>query len=80
VDYATNNPLCLAADGTYGTTQYYAKAYPGTRIMEVVRGMEDQGVLGSICPRNATDPSRPDYGYRPPIRALLLAVANVTAR
>lgn len=79
-DYATGNPLCLAPDGTYGTTQYRAKAYPSPRVMEVVRGMEDQGVLGSICPRNADDPSRQDYGYRPPIRALLLGLASSTAR
>jgi hypothetical protein len=80
LDYATNNPLCRAPDGTYGTTQYYAKAYPGPRLMEVVRGMEDQGVLGSICPQNPTDPTRPDFGYRPPIRALLLGLAGVGAR
>lgn len=80
VDYATGNPLCRAPDGTYGTTQYYAKAYPGPRVMEVVRGMQDQGVLGSICPQNPTDPSRPDFGYRPPIRALLLGLAGIAAR
>jgi hypothetical protein len=48
--------------------------------MRVVRGMQDQGVLGSICPQNATDPSRPDFGYRPPIRALLLGLAGIAAR
>lgn len=80
IDYATNNPLCRSPEGTYGTTQYFAKAYPAPRMLEVVRGMKDQGVLGSICPRNANDPSRPDYGYRPPIRALLLGLAGVAAR
>lgn len=79
-DYATGNPLCQAPDGTYGTTQYRAKAYPSPRVMEVVRGMGDQGVLGSICPQNPTDPSRQDYGYRPPIRALLLGLARPRAR
>lgn len=76
LDYATGNPLCQAPDGTYGTIQYRAKAYPGPRMMEVVRGMEKQGVLGSICPRNASDPSLQDYGYRPPIRALMLGLAS----
>jgi hypothetical protein len=80
LDYATGNPLCRASDGTFGTTQYYAKAYPGPRLMEVVRGMQDQGILGSICPQNGTDPTRPDFGYRPPIRALLLGLAGIAAR
>lgn len=75
-DYATGNPLCLAPDGSYGTTQYRAKAYPGPRLMQLVRDMGPQGVLGSICPRNALDPNGQDYGYRPPIRALLLGLGK----
>jgi hypothetical protein len=44
-----NSPLCQANDGTYGTIQLYAKAVPPTRILEVVRGVGQMGVLGSIC-------------------------------
>jgi hypothetical protein len=76
LDYATGNPLCQAPDGSYGTVQYRAKAYPGTRIMQLVRDMGKQAVLGSICPRNPKDPSLQDYGYRPPIRALLLGLGR----
>ncbi len=78
IDQATGNPLCRDPEsGQYGTTQYFAKAYPAPRMFEVLRGMGEQGVLSSICPRNATDQELQDYGYRPAIRALLLAVAPV---
>jgi hypothetical protein len=89
------NPLCYdAATQTYGTTQYYAKAYPSPRMLEVLSGVScppdpttlqptectDQSVLASICPRQLTDPTKLDYGYRPVIRALLLNVAEQIVR
>src|SRR6185503_13102780 len=46
-----NNPLCQASDGTYGTTQFYAKGYPGTRELEVLRGVGDSAIVASICAR-----------------------------
>jgi hypothetical protein len=73
-DYATGNPLCMAPDGTYGTTQYRAKAYPGPRYMQLIKDMGKQAVLGSICPRNVLNSDAQDFGYRPPIRALLLGL------
>jgi len=45
----TKSPLCQANHGAYGTTQFFAKAVPPTRILEVVRGVGHMGVLGSIC-------------------------------
>ena len=85
------NPLCWdAATSTYGTTQYFAKAYPGPRMLEVLHGVAcppdpetglpgtctDQAVVSSICPRQVTDSAKLDYGYRPVIRALLLNVST----
>jgi hypothetical protein len=79
LDTATNNPLCMAPPaaggaptGMYGTTQYFAKAYPSPRVIEVLKGVGRQGLLASICPRQVKDRNKPDFGYRPVIRALLL--------
>lgn len=76
-NYAENNPLCWDAEtSTYTSVQRYAKAYPGTRVIEVVKDVGIQGVLASICPKQSTDKSQQDYVYRPVIRALLLNVAR----
>jgi hypothetical protein len=80
--YADGNdlPLCEATPGASspGTIQYYGKAYPGLRHLEV---LHDYGALGgnatlaSICPQNPTDAARPDYGYRPAMQAILGRIA-----
>jgi hypothetical protein len=44
-----SNPLCQAPDDSYGTTQYYAKAYPGERLLQLAS--EVDGVVASICPK-----------------------------
>lgn len=76
-DYSKDNPLCWDKDtSTYTTVQRYAKAYPGTRLIEVVRDVGPQGVLASICPKQTTAPDQQDYIYRPVIRALLLNVGT----
>ena len=81
LDYATNNPLCYNAETeSYGTTQYYAKAYPSPRIVEVLRDVGVQGVLASICPKQLTAADQQDYAYRPVIRALLQNVATQVPR
>jgi len=56
--------------GPAGTTQYYAKAYPGLRELTVAKELGRRTVLGSICARNTTDDSRSDYGYEPVFDAL----------
>jgi hypothetical protein len=70
-DASPDNPLCQAADGTYGTTQYSAKAYPGTRSLEVVQRLGEQGMVGSVCPAQMASAAQPDYGYRPAIRGIV---------
>jgi hypothetical protein len=57
--------------------QRYAKAYPAPRVMELLRRFGTNSVLASICPKNATDDSREDYGYRPVIGATIQDVAPV---
>jgi hypothetical protein len=48
-----------------------AKAYPGLRHLEVLKGLGDQGIVASVCPAQSNDPSSTDYGYRPAIGALV---------
>jgi hypothetical protein len=56
----------------YSTTQSRAKAYPGTRHLEAMRGMGDQGVVASICPAVTDgDKNAADYGYNPAVDALV---------
>ena len=71
----TKNPLCQdIATNTYSTQQTRAKAYPGTRELQVLRGLGGQGIVASICPANMSDATRSDYGFRPAITALLNGV------
>jgi hypothetical protein len=70
-DQPQNRPICQPpAGGASTTTQYYAKAYPGIRHLEVARRMQDNAVVASICARNTTDETRDDYSYLPAMRAL----------
>jgi len=70
---STDNPICAPnpADGGQHTLQIGDKAYPGTRVLGVARGLGERGVLGSICPAQVNDPSAADFGYRPAIQAVI---------
>jgi len=50
------------------TKQYYAKAYPTVRELQVARLMESQGIVASLCPIHIVDQggeTDPLYGFRP---------------
>ena len=71
-----DRPLCEQTPGVSppGTTQYWAKAYPALRELQVLKDYGEQtghSIVTSICARNVTDPTRPDYGYRPAISAMV---------
>jgi len=67
----TNNVLCQADDGSYSSdTQYRAKAYPSLRQLAVLKGVADQGIVGSICPAQLQQAGA-DYGYRAAIGAII---------
>jgi hypothetical protein len=68
---APDSPLCSAnpADGMRDL-QTSAKAYPGVKHLAIARGLGAQGVASSICPKQLTDPSSDDYGYRPALHAI----------
>jgi hypothetical protein len=68
---ASQNPLCQNSTGQYSNTQTRGKAYPGIRHLEVLKGLGDQAIVGSICPANTTNTSAADFGYRPVIAALI---------
>ena len=75
-DGARDRPLCEQTPGVTGPgpLQYWAKAYPSSRQLQVLRDFGTQtanSVVASICARNVTDASRSDYGYRPAMAALL---------
>jgi hypothetical protein len=71
-----DRPLCEAEPGVSrsGTLQYWAKAYPGLRQLEVLRDYGDNSIVASICARNVdvtTAAERADFGYRPAIDAIV---------
>jgi hypothetical protein len=77
-----DTPLCEQVPGQTprGQIQYFSKAYPGLRHLEVLQGVSARGgnaTLGSICARNTSDDARPDFGYRPAMQALLERVTPV---
>jgi hypothetical protein len=61
-----DRPLCN------GDMQEYARAYPATRILEVLKGYGGNSVVASVCPKPAPEatPADPVYGYNPAIDAL----------
>jgi hypothetical protein len=60
--------------GTDYNAQYYAKAYPTIREIELVEKMGRQGVLSSLCPIDTIDNAAGTdalYGYRPAINSIV---------
>ncbi len=73
---AFDRPLCerQPGDASPGTTQYWAKAYPGLRQLQVLRELGTNSIIASICARNVditTRDTRPDFGYRPAMDAIV---------
>jgi hypothetical protein len=68
-----DRPLCEQNPGmtTPGTTQYWAKAYPGGRHLEVLKDYGANSIVASICARNVTNQAASDFGYRPAIAAIV---------
>ncbi len=81
-DLQRNRPLCQPREGGAArTTQYFAKGYPGRRLLEVLNGIGDQGIVASICPKLALgDASAPSYGYNPALAAVVDIITPQLAR
>ena len=69
---ATDRPLCQdPVTGTPSTTtQYYAKAYPGLRELDVLKQYGANSIVASICPK-IRDLANPDYGFNPAVAAIV---------
>lgn len=71
VAVAQNSPLCQpVGGGTASGTQYFGKAYPGLRPLEVLRGIGDSAIVASICPK-VLEEGRPGYGYEPAVDSIV---------
>jgi hypothetical protein len=69
-------PLCEYESTSADGTQTHGKAYPGIRQLQVLKGLDGQAVVASICPKNVVaegdDPALdPAYGYNPAVTAML---------
>lgn len=66
-----SNPVCQAADESYGTVQYFARAYPPKRLLEVAQ--QTNAVLASTCPKTLDAELRGTdaYGYVALLKELL---------
>jgi len=74
----SKSPLCQTTTNTYGNKQFFAKAYPGLRELQVLRGFyeatsADNAIVGSICPKdlNPANKTGAGYGYNPAVKALV---------
>jgi hypothetical protein len=68
---ADERPLCQGPDGNYGSDQYFAKAYPGLRQLQVLKDYNENSIVASICARNVDNQNAQDFGYRPAIAAIV---------
>lgn len=77
-DPSNDSPLCEndPMNGNLPTKQVRGKAYPGTRELQVLQGVGEQGVVASICAVQTQNPSQSDYGYRPAVRAIIDATRS----
>ncbi|MDX2051460.1 MAG: hypothetical protein SFV15_03655 [Polyangiaceae bacterium] len=69
-----NSPLCNPpAGGAPSTTQYFAKGYPGLRILQVLKDFGPNSIVASICPKlsAAAQKADPSYGYNPAVAAII---------
>ena len=67
-----NNPLCQNPQTNgYEKNQYFAKAYPGLRELQVLKDYGKNSIVASICARNLTDSNAQDYGYRPAVDSIV---------
>jgi hypothetical protein len=73
-DQGTGKPLCN------GTQQVAAKAYPGLRHLQVLKGVsqtslqKDNAIVASICPKLLDNQASAAYGYNPAVASIIDAL------
>lgn len=70
-----NSPLCQGQGG-YSMTQAFGKAYPGVRELQALEKFAQDNptqnaIVASICPKEVSDKSKKDYGYRPAVATIV---------
>lgn len=65
------NPLCQGPDGTYTNVQRFSKGLPGARQLAVIRDLDTQGAVGSVCAAVPIDESQGTFAYKPAVDAML---------
>jgi hypothetical protein len=76
-DLPNNSPLCQPpGGGAAEPTQYFGKAYPGLRPLQVLQGIGDSAIVASICPK-VQQKGQPGYGYEPAVDALVDRLRDV---
>ena len=75
-EFEYNRSLCSYPGGSMAEgTQEYAKAYPGIRHLQVLKGFGANSIVASICPKNVepvgAPESDPNYGYNPAVGAII---------
>jgi hypothetical protein len=68
------NPICQTSDGSYGPVQQYARALPGIRELQVIRGLGDRAVASSVCAPTTVGTQEPTFGYKATVDATLRAL------
>lgn len=66
-DGTKDTPLCSPSNKS---VQIKGKAYPTRRELMVAKELGDHGIVASLCPKQLTQPSNDDYGYRPAVKAI----------
>jgi hypothetical protein len=65
--------------GLGGSTQYFAKAYPGLRELDVLRQHGENAVVASICPKVLSGGEEDlGFGYRPALSGLVKRIHCTT--
>lgn len=74
---AADKPLCKKQAGAaLDGGQYWGKAYPSTRTLEIMKDFGENTIAASICPK-VTDASNKDYyGYTPAVSAIIDRLAE----
>jgi len=73
---AINSPACQPpTGGPASTTQYFGRAYPGSRELRFGKALGARTAAASICPKDASDEASQSYGYVPALNALVDRIA-----
>jgi hypothetical protein len=74
------SPLCKPqgsnATTAATTTQYWGKAYPATRVLQVLRDFGENSIVGSICPKIMDNTNTTYFGYNPAVNAIVDRLAE----